>query len=542
MAGAPRPPSQSLVLGSSTFVATLLVAASAAAQEPVPSLDLRAWDPPVDPRGGLYYEPASTPDTGDWNIALWNHYSYRPVTLKDPATDEVVNSVVEHQVGGDLTFNVGFFEWFSLGLDLPFAYYLGGDAPTAQTQAVLGGEYDVPRDAIGDLKVVAKITIVKPTNEEFGGFALAFHERLGLPTGNEQSYLGEGAVKSTSRLLAEYRYLPLSVHAAAGVTLRGSQEPYGCGLTAADCPTTFGHELPWGLSVVFRPQAIGLDSTGETAWFLEAFGHVPLSPEAPFTNASLSSVQVGGGARIGLPIDLSLVAAVDAALVSGVGTPPVRAHLAIAWAPRGHDMDNDGVRDDDDQCPEDLKEDHDGFEDEDGCPDWDNDDDGVPDEEDQCGQEREDEDGFEDDDGCIDPDNDEDGIDDVEDACPDEAGIPHPDPELRGCPDQDPDEDGVLGDADRCPDAKEDPDGFQDDDGCPDPDNDGDDIGDEKDACPMDRGRSYDDSPEDDGCPDSDADGIADRKDACPEESGEKSDDEGKNGCKPVEELSLIHI
>ena len=136
MAGACRPPSEPLRVGLMTLAATLFVAAPAAAQDSVPSLDLRAWDPPVDPRGGLYYEPASTPDTGDWNIALWNHYSYRPVTLKDPATDEVVNSVIEHQVGGDLTFNVGFFEWFSLGLGLPFAYYLGGDSATAQTQAV----------------------------------------------------------------------------------------------------------------------------------------------------------------------------------------------------------------------------------------------------------------------------------------------------------------------------------------------------------------------------------------------------------------------
>ncbi|MCA9618017.1 MAG: hypothetical protein KC731_03285, partial [Myxococcales bacterium] len=469
-----------LALASPLLVAAALVAQASpafgqATDAPlIPSLDTRAWDPPTDPDGGLYFEPAQSPDTADWNVALWTHYAYRPVTLKDPATGDIANKIIAHDVGGDLVFNIGFFERVAIGLDLPFAYYLEGDNPTAQTIATLGGDYEVPRSAVGDLKLNLKGTIIKPTNEELGGFALAIHERLGLPTGNQQAYLGEGAVKSTTRLLAEYRYLAVSAHAAAGVTLRASQEEYGCGLTTGDCETKFGHELPWGLALVFRPQALGLDASGHAAWFVEAFGHVPLSPQAPFTKAALSAVQIGGGARVAFLNDISFIAAVDAALVQGIGTPPIRAHLTLAWAPRKHDMDGDGVRDEVDECPEDLKEDQDGFEDEDGCPDWDNDDDGVPDGEDQCGEEREDEDGFKDDDGCPDPDNDEDGIPDLEDACPDEKGPSHPDPKRRGCPDQDSDHDEVFGDADLCPDVGEDPDGFQDEDGCPDPDNDGD--------------------------------------------------------------------
>lgn len=61
----------------------------------------------------------------------------------------------------------------------------------------------------------------------------------------------------------------------------------------------------------------------------------------------------------------------------------------------GPDRDGDGVSDDFDKCP-DEPEDHDGFEDEDGCPD---------------------------------PDNDRDGILDVDDKCPNEPGPPP-----SGCP------------------------------------------------------------------------------------------------------------
>ncbi len=515
---------------SSLVMATL--AGEAQAQDEVvrPGLDLRGFSPPTDPRSGLVYEPAASPDTGDWNIAMWNNYAYRPVTLQDPATEEVAHEVIRHHFGGDVVFNVGFFERVALGLDLPFVLYQKGDDPTPASRAAVGHDA-LPGQAIGDVKITGKFTIVKPTNQEFGGFALALHERFGMPSGDDASYLGEGVVTSETRLLAEYRYLAVSVHGAAGVKLRGEEEPYGCGAVAANCPTTFGHELPWSLSLVFRPQAIGLDASGNASWFIESFGYLPLSPEAPFSNAALSQVQIGGGARVAFLNDLSFIAAVDAALVGGVGTPPIRGHLAIAWAPRKHDMDGDGIRDEIDVCPEDLKEDLDGFEDDDGCPEFDNDDDGVLDADDQCPGEREDEDGYRDDDGCIDPDNDGDKILDDDDACPDVAGVPSPDPKLRGCPDTDADKDGVRGDADRCPDAAEDADGFEDDDGCPELDNDGDGFPDDRDACRDQPGRAYPATPELDGCPDADDDLVADSKDACPDQKGAASDDPAKNGC-----------
>lgn len=66
------------------------------------------------------------------------------------------------------------------------------------------------------------------------------------------------------------------------------------------------------------------------------------------------------------------------------------------------DPDGDGIFDEADQCP-DQPEDHDGFQDEDGCPDPDNDGDGIPDGEDLCPLDAEDVDGFQDDDGCPDP-------------------------------------------------------------------------------------------------------------------------------------------
>jgi outer membrane protein OmpA-like peptidoglycan-associated protein len=65
------------------------------------------------------------------------------------------------------------------------------------------------------------------------------------------------------------------------------------------------------------------------------------------------------------------------------------------------DTDRDGVPDDRDRCVS-QPEDHDGFRDEDGCPDPDNDGDGFADANDRCPDQAETRNGFQDDDGCED--------------------------------------------------------------------------------------------------------------------------------------------
>ncbi len=115
------------------------------------------------------------------------------------------------------------------------------------------------------------------------------------------------------------------------------------------------------------------------------------------------------------------------------------------------DRDNDGIPDSKDLCP-DLPEDFDGFQDADGCPDYDNDNDGIPDAKDKCPNDPEDKDGFEDADGCPDPDNDKDGI------C---------DPWVQATG-QSAKYANVCRGSDKCPDQPETVNGFQDEDGCPD--------------------------------------------------------------------------
>ena len=217
------------------------------------------------------------------------------------------------------------------------------------------------------------------------------------------------------------------------------------------------------------------------------------------------------------------------------------------------DADRDGVKDRLDVCAE-LREDADGYQDEDGCPEEDNDGDGIRDPQDRCPDQAEIRNGILDDDGCPDRgfDSDEDGVDDFADLCPWEGEDPDGVRDLDGCPEEgwegrpgtigeawaeaalpeaaarghdqpppavdapptvlqavlpplramaDSDEDGLAAWEDDRPDAAEDGDGFLDDDGCPEADNDEDGVPEDRDLCPQD-GESANAYEDDDGCPD----------------------------------------
>jgi nitrous oxidase accessory protein NosD len=99
------------------------------------------------------------------------------------------------------------------------------------------------------------------------------------------------------------------------------------------------------------------------------------------------------------------------------------------------DADADKVLGEKDQCQS-IPEDLDGFEDEDGCPDFDNDNDGIYDNQDKCPNDPEDFDKFQDDDGCSDPDNDNDGIPDVKDTCISNKEVMNGYKDDDGCPDE----------------------------------------------------------------------------------------------------------
>jgi OOP family OmpA-OmpF porin len=505
-----------LVVRRSGFCAATAVLglASRLAAEPVPSVDLRGFRPPTHPEALLSLEPTSAPAPGEWNLGAWSSYAYRPVVVADTFRDEDV-AVLRHQLSLDLVASVGLAERIALGVALPAVLYqTGEEAPPS-----LGMSEPAPPTALGDLALDARATMLPQGT--LGGFGLAARARVTLPTGDPSSFISESGTRTELGVLAELGVLGLSLRGAAGVRVRTDEQRFAGG--------TFGHDLPWALGFVLRPQVLGIDSEeGRYLLGMDAHGAIAVTPEFASKEESPAALTLAGRRAFG---DASLTLGTELPLDGAQGVPLVRAFLAVGWAPRKHDEDADGIDDDDDRCRS-LAEDVDGFEDGDGCPDFDNDGDGVGDAEDRCPHALEDRDHFADEDGCPDPDDDADGIADTSDACPREAGPANTDAKSNGCQPRDQDRDGVIDLRDRCPTRREDRDGFEDDDGCPDPDDDRDGVRDRDDACPRASGIARSD-PALNGCPSPDRDGDSydDGADGCPE-AGETFDGkEDQDGC-----------
>ncbi len=480
--------------------------------EPVPALDLRGFQPPTHPEALVYLEPTTSPSDGEWNLGLEVSYGYRPVVIADPLTGRETVPV-RHQLSLDLTGSIGLGDRLALGLDVPTVVYQHGDSPPEALALD-----DAPPAALGDVAVDARATLV--AREPGTSFGLAVLGRLTLPTGNPRSYAAENALRSEVRLLGELGVLGSIVRGTAGARLRGEEHTLS--------RDTFGHDLPWGLGLLLKPQTFGLDRSGRYLVALEAHGAVALTPKFAALSGSPAALALAARRTFGNAYG---VLGAELPLDGAQGLPSLRTFVLFGYAPRTRDTDGDGLDDDHDACI-DRPEDRDGFEDQDGCPEIDNDADGIPDATDRCPDSVEDLDGFEDDDGCADPDDDGDGTPDVRDACPREPGPSDPDPKRNGCPARDRDMDGIPDPRDRCPTRAEDRDGFQDDDGCPDLDDDHDGLRDTVDPCPRAAGPRRSD-PALDGCPSPDLDGDAleGDQDRCPEDAEDYDGVDDDDGC-----------
>jgi outer membrane protein OmpA-like peptidoglycan-associated protein len=310
--------------------------------------------------------------------------------------------------------------------------------------------------AIGDLRLGGKLLIVGGEHGHVG-----IDTTGSLPTGGGANLVGDDGTIITSRLVLDVRAGRLSLAANAG---------YAWHQRAARLANLYvDDELVWaGAAELALASSVSIGGS--------VYGRVGVTTD-PMTGEMPSSVarpvEALGTLRYWMTRTIAFEAGGGGGIGDGYGAPSFRVLAGVRVvhrkesAPGVADRDHDGIVDRDDRCPTDP-EDHDGFEDTDGCPDPDNDHDGNPDGTDKCPNEAEDTDGFEDSDGCPDLDNDHDGIADGPDLCPlvpeDKDGFQDDD----GCPDPDNDGDGLLDAADKCPNEPETLNGYQDDDGCAD--------------------------------------------------------------------------
>jgi hypothetical protein len=381
-------------------LAFLCLAEHGASAQTLPSIDIRTWRPSTDPTANLVLEPAATPGPWNWNVGAWLNYSNQTVALERSSRGgaAAVYQPVESLFGADLTANLGLGSRAAIGVDLPMFLYQHGSSGNPATAVTSGA---VPSAGLGDLAITGKGTLI-PNDE--GGLGLAVLGAVTVPTGDRESFMGEGSATVTARLLADYSIVVGSLQASLGYKLRTDHHAF------PDTPAgvTFGDEIPWSIGVLLHPGIIRvLDPGDRQTWEVAFHGSLPAGPVGPFGagdpgSQALSPALLAFSDRIAIGHyrDSFVLFGGDVGIAKAIGVPTLRGVLSVGWAPRSHDRDHDGVPDDVDQCPG-IAEDRDGFEDSDGCPEMDNDEDGIP---------------------------------DSFDACPNVKGVADPDPKKNGCP------------------------------------------------------------------------------------------------------------
>ena len=524
------------------------------------SFSPQLFEPAIGVRNTFFaVEGAATPEHLAFGLGLFLNYQHRPLVLFRDSSAGVGSgafelgsapgvALVSSQLTADIYGALGLrYRWLKLqlGLAVPVNLWLAGNSVNEQGAAPQGFN----TAGMGDLRIQIKGMIF----ENLAGFSLAFAPIFTVPTGclvasgglgscdTEGSFGGDSNFGFRPRLAADFRHGKLLFAANIGGILRESAQIFS---------SEVGHRLTYGVAGGYQvhKRIFAMAEINGQAGFgtksdcrEDPLTHKPVCSATSSTDIDAFPLELDLGGHVDVGHELQLTIGGGVGLIKAIGSPLFRVMLGLRWAPDLRDSDGDGVLDKNDKCPT-QKEDKDGFQDDDGCPDPDNDGDGIPDVKDKCPNEPEDKDGFQDDDGCPDPDNDGDGIPDLHDACPFQPETKNGFKDDDGCPDEpDQDGDGIPDAKDKCPKEPEDKDGFQDDDGCIDPDNDNDGIPDNLDDCPNDP-EDKDGFKDDDGCPDpdNDNDGIPDVKDKCPNEpetiNGYKDDD----GCPDRGPVNVI--
>jgi OOP family OmpA-OmpF porin len=395
-------------------------------------------------------------------IGIVGDYGYRPLVLYNP-NGSIASEIIRDQLIVHVGAALNLWERVRIAADLPIAAWQDGTGGT-----VGGVTYPAATSGkLGDTRLALDVRLLGTYGDPA---TLAIGGQVFLPTGDQGSYLSDGAVRLLPHLQLAGDVGPIAY------ALSGGYMYHAEGSTFAGYP--LGGEVvgaaALGVRALDHALLVGVEATGSTVvTSSSAFGALRQTPvEGLFGihGTVAPDWRIGVGAGPGL--------------TRGFGEPTLRVLATLEWFPHmpkekvapaqgdgggppPGDRDKDGVPDDKDACP-DLPGVKTADPETNGCP----------------------------------PDRDKDGIADADDACPDLPGPPSKDPKTNGCPP-------------------------------PPPDRDGDGIADKDDACPDQPGVKTDD-PQTNGCPpdpDRDKDGIANEDDACPDQAGPANPDPKKNGC-----------
>ena len=328
------------------------------------------------------------------------------------ATD-VQTLQLQRRAAAQALFGLGLFNWAQLDIALPIVAYQSGSVPD------VGGPSPLEVSAIGDLRTGLKGTFLHTPDRGFG-LGLAFD--VTFPTGRAAALTSAGGMTYSPQLLIQQR-MAHGIEAALNVGYSARPDQTFENVVLGDSVTyRAAVRLPFGK---FRQVAAVGEMDG-------AFG---------IRQGAAHPLVLRGGLRWRLRSGMVLGVYGGGAAVAAFGVPDVHGLICVGYSPPSrvraerafdgsprpsavalarrhdravamhrepprrppnpHDPDGDGILAQNDRCG-DVAEDLDGFEDHDGCPEFDDDRDGIPDRQDMCPRQPEIVNGYGDTDGCPD--------------------------------------------------------------------------------------------------------------------------------------------
>jgi hypothetical protein len=269
----------------------------------------------------------------------------------------------------DQIFGVGLPLHLELVLSLPAGWTVGSRTPAqldAAPRRLSGMSKDGP--GIGDLKTAL---LFGAFQSHKSGLRLLFGVEGTIPTGQNDRVMGEGDFTVEPMMAAAFEVFGSRLAANLSYRLRPEH-----GLVDET-----GKRFEQDDDVVWRV-GLRIPRKNDVAWAVEAEGAIGVLTDEGMGGSASRGVWLGAGLdyplgrlhRMGVNLGVGL---------AGEVTPAFTFGMTLSWQPVLPDEDKDGISGASDDCPL-LKEDWDGFEDDDGCPDLDNDVDGFPDDEDKC--------------------------------------------------------------------------------------------------------------------------------------------------------------
>src|SRR5690349_8226807 len=292
----------------------LVLARPSAAQVDEGRFDIQNFRPSAAPQD-LVMVQQSRP-LGHLSVAagLYINYSLDPLVLVPINGQQKSVSVILNRVQLDAMAVIGLLDWVELGVAVPVVLFQNSDNLEA-----IGTEGGLRSFAPGDLRLTGKVVLpylYRAAGKSGFGAALTFG--LGLPTGLQDAFAGEGAVSSTAGVVVDYRFgngLLLAVN--AGAWLRPEREFHGA-LLGNMGSLALATEVP-----ILR--RVGLNAIGE------------IYGDATLVKLEDKPRQVPAEALVGLrwysDFGLTVTVGGGGGCGCGLGAPSIRVFASAVWVP-----------------------------------------------------------------------------------------------------------------------------------------------------------------------------------------------------------------